>query len=754
MENDLIRVGLRARALFIDHKESPTPKVLTASTINCLKQLLDHGFTLTEKALRQFNTLEPEVQSEYLRAIGSVYNTEFNWTPLVRGWLEPTGETAIDHLLTLFSNLSDTMPGHGTLMPCGHVIPDGTFPIERYTGCPFCGKPFEFSNEIYKGGITDNIKELDLWTSADARGYLLNLLQSSVPLDATAIDSLKILLEHYYLGSGVEVKMKETLVVVVDFLLENRREVEANSMMSKSPADILRYLWYKKTGQLQIIEPHTLIRKTRVNYSHLVPSLSQSLEKGYQMEQLLKLKYDREWCRRVAGWMNSLSVSAERAAQIMHPKRGMWVRFIRALRLSEYARRKDFGNLRRLLDVFYNRRYIVPQGLIDRARRKDDVQTLLDVLSGSPGLYSRQLFSNMLKFGPEYILENFAGIIDKLPTRLMVSLGNYADYYFMNDQDTRRVRTITGITYQAPVNPLLSTYPLERRGRITGEVYALSLQALVAEYAKSPEPGRKVYISSDLDNIVLPVGDRSQTIQDVSSVLQGTCFAVKGDSVRLFVHWGKGMPAQPLDIDLSASIVYDDRVEQCAYFNLAPAGARHSGDIRMIPDNIGTAEYIELDIPVLLSNGARFVTFYVCNYSGGSVSSQTLVGWMNAANPMKVSDETGVAFNPAAVQHMVRIPDALMSRGLVFGVLELQKRSIIWLEQQSNAQTVMQLDADGVRNYLSRLSNKISVGQALRAMAEARGWEIVPEADASLPDVSVFDTAWAADIPAVTSLLL
>ena len=754
MDTDLVRVGLRAKALYIDNADVDSASVLKASTINCMKQLIDHGFTLSEKALRHFNALAPEVQSEYLRAIGSVYNTEFNWAPLVRGWLEPTGETAIDHLLTMFSNLSDTMPEHGALLPCGHVIPEGTFPIERYNGCPFCGRPFIFSNEIYKGGTTDNLKVLDLWTQADAKAYLRNLLQSPVPLDASAVDSLKILIEHYCLGSGLEVKMKETLAIVVDYLLENRREDEATALMSKSPADIMRYLWYKHTGQLQIIEPRTLTRKTRINYSHLVPFLSRSLEKGYQMEELLKLKYSREWCRRVAVWMNSMSISAERAAQIMHPKRGMWVRFIRALRLSEYARRKGFEKLRHLLDVFYNHRYIVPQGLIDRARKKNDVQTMLDVLSGNPGMYSRQLFCNMLKFGPEYILGNFAGVIDKLPTRLMVSLGNYAEYYFMNTMDTRHVRTITGMTYEAPVNPMLPEYTLDRRSIIVGEVYALSLRAMATEYAKTPEPGRKVHISHDLDNIVLPVGDRSQAIQDVSSVLQGTRFTVKGDKVRLFVHWGKDMPAQHLDIDLSASIVYDDRVDQCAYFNLAPVGACHSGDIQHIPDMVGTAEYIELDIPELLDAGARYVTFYISNYTGGKIATNTLVGWMNTANPMQVSDETGVAFNPAAVQHMVRIPDALLGRGLVFGTLDLAKRQIIWLELQSNSQTVMGLDAAGVRSYLSRLSNKISVGQALRAMAEARGWVVVPEADAYLPDVTVFDTSWAADLPAVTSLLL
>ena len=43
-----------------------------------------------------------------------------------------------------------------------------------------------------------------------------------------------------------------------------------------APNDILRYLWYKKTGFLQIIEPKTLIRKAGRNNAHLCNALDKS----------------------------------------------------------------------------------------------------------------------------------------------------------------------------------------------------------------------------------------------------------------------------------------------------------------------------------------------------------------------------------------------------------------------------------------------------------------------------------------------
>ena len=47
-----------------------------------------------------------------------------------------------------------------------------------------------------------------------------------------------------------------------------------------------------------------------------------------------------------------------------------------------------------------------------------------------------------------------------------------------------------------------------------------------------------------------------------------------------------------------------DRV--CSFFNLQAIGAKHSGDIRSIPNKKGTAEYIELDLNELNRVGAEY----------------------------------------------------------------------------------------------------------------------------------------------------
>lgn len=46
---------------------------------------------------------------------------------------------------------------------------------------------------------------------------------------------------------------------------------------------------------------------------------------------------------------------------------------------------------------------------------------------------------------------------------------------------------------------------------------------------------------------------------------------------------------------------------------------------------------------------------------------------------MKISERTGVAYDPSCVQHQVRISQSLQ-KGLVFGVLKVKEREIVWLE--------------------------------------------------------------------------
>ena len=332
----LTRVALRYHALYldIDREEIDMSSEVTVPVLAFTARLKENGFTLSEELVRALNSAKTDVLLSITDTINDVMGCNLNWAPLVKGWDVPTGESYFDHLITLFVNVCDLKEKvSGTKLPCGHYIPEGTFPIERYNGCPFCGTPFKKGDLVYKGQGS-KLKELRLFTEEDIKRVYTTLLISATPLDATQRETLETLLSVYDLPDGVSINMKETLMLVVKTLVANGRDDEAAKLM-KTPADVLRYLWFLKTGNVQVVEPKTLIAHSRRLYYHMWGALDRGADASKEMKKKLQLKYDRKTCRMVAKWLNGMNISSRQAAENMNPKRGMWVRMIRALRLGE-----------------------------------------------------------------------------------------------------------------------------------------------------------------------------------------------------------------------------------------------------------------------------------------------------------------------------------------------------------------------------------------------------------------------------------
>lgn len=745
-------VALRYQALYLDisRKGIDMTSGITVPVAAFVTRLAENGYGVTEELLHALNTVPPLVLSDITKRINEVMGIDLNWTPLVKGWTTPTGETRLDHLVTLVANLlKHDMDIPGTTLPCGHLIPDGTFPLERYNGCPFCGTPFKTSNWVYKGQ-SSKLKLLRLFTPEDMVHAYRALLESATPLDATQRESLAQLLPVMSLPDDINITMKETLMLVVHLLIEQGRDQEAGALL-RTPTDVLRHLWYEKTGYVQIIEPRTLIAHAERLYSHMWGPLDQSDEAGQAMKQKLRLKYDRKTCRRIAQWLNALPMTIEQATEAMNPKRGMWVRMIHALRLGEYSRRPGFERLALVLDAFYKHDYSTWQGRVDRARRANDPATVLAMLQQRPGMFARCLFATMLRFGASQTLQAFEQVADKMPARLLLSLSNAAQDYF-DPYQTRLARPITGGTRVIEPNALLMLYSdIERKSMAKGvtDIYRQSMQR---HFAAQPTTSHSIYIDPMLNNIPVSVGDRSTTIQDASCALMGTRFPVEGDQVRLFMQWGKGLHAQHLDMDLSCHIsLPNDEVAECAYYNLTCVGAKHSGDIQSIPELVGTAEYIDLSLPKLEAAGATYATFTCNAYSTGAIAPNLMVGWMSSKHPMKVSKKTGVAYDPSCVQHMVRISEGNLSKGLVFGVLDVARREIVWLEMPFMGQTLRSLNHATVDALLHHLQQKVTIGQLLMLKAQAQSLTVV---DTPEQADEAYTTEWALDPAQVTRLLI
>ncbi len=741
----LLQVSLRQQAIYIPDASIMEQGAIAPHTSTLITNAADLGYAFSESAFRVLNQTSPQYQLEFLKFLGEVSGTNKNWTPLVKEWNIPTGESEVDYIMTFIANFFGYE--NGTQLPCGHLIPEGSFPMERYNGCPYCGTPFE-KGEIEVMGQGSKFKILELWTDEDIQQFYMDLLASKTALDATQADSLKLLMSYFEIPEGIKVGMKETLMLVVDELIEKGRDLEAKKLF-KNPNDILRYLWYKNTDFLQIIKPKVAVNRVAANHGHLNYAYGKSAQARMASIKKLRLKYTRKECRIVATWMNGLRISAEQCCEIMHPKREMWVRFIRALRLAEYAKRKNFGKLAQILDIFYNERYTTVESHIMHYKLRYDARNTFHMLKERPGLFARSLFANMLWFGKEVTLGHFKEILDQVPARLLFTLNMYAPIYF-DVNGSRSIKPLGGTQKAIPTNKYLKLFNAPQLKEMVEGVEEMCMESMRQRFEKMPTNAKTIYIHNGLFKIPVSIGDRSDNVQDLPSALMGTRFPLEGNKVRLFMQWGEGLPAQHLDMDLSCRVAYEDKTEFCSYSRLRIKGCKHSGDIIQIPDKIGTAEYIEINVDQLAKAKAKYVSFTCNAYSNGAITPNLVVGWMDSKFPMRISKKSGVAYDPSCVQHQVRIVNSL-AKGMVFGVLDVEAREVVWLEMSFGGQVVQNLDTKGVETLLRKLDSKLNIGELLQIKAEAQGLRITNSKE--MAD-EVYDMEWSRNTAVVTQLLL
>jgi hypothetical protein len=740
----LLQVSLRYKAVLIPEAAlqaaAPTQQPQVAVLIAQMNQL---GYGVSEALWKALCHTEEGFRAELIAQLKQLAGVHKNWTPLVKNWQVPTGEGYADHLMTFFAQLFGTKDC--TRLACGHLIPANTFPLERYNGCPYCGTPFELDKTVYLGQGS-KLHLLELWTEADAQKALRHLLEAKTALDATQIDSLQQLLAAFALPQDVVVGMKETLMEVIDYCLAQGRGAEVQALF-QSPNDILRYLWFRHTGLLQIVAPKTIIKRKAKNKRHIHPRLDQGIVAQIETAQQLRLKYDRKTCRQVAEWLNGLPMSPRQMAETMHPKRQMWVRFIRALRLAEMSQRQGMSHLRELMDVFYRQDYPVWQGRVEQARLRYNQEETLALLQQRPGLFARSLFAQMLWFGANPVLQAFEAVADQVPMRLLLTLQMYAGYYFDPTQQ-RSVKPLGGVNKTIPPNQMLKLYKAVELKRMTRGIDDLCVAMLYRRFAQAPQLGKTMYIHPMLYKIPLAIGDRSETVQDRPVALMGTRFPIEGTQVRLFMQWGEGLPAQHLDMDLSCHLIGLDKKELCYFGNLTATGCQHSGDIRSIPAKVGTAEYININVNKVAKAGYTHAVFTCNAYSNGEITPNLVLGWMDSRHRMKISEKSGVAYDPSCVQHQVRISQSL-SKSLVFGVLEIATREIIWLELPFSGQLAAGLNFEQVQALLARLNSKFNVGRLLEVKAKAQGMLITEEASQAEEQ---YGQNWVYDPAAVTAL--
>ncbi len=715
MNTELLTVAFGKGALYLpdDH----TSAELSAPAAGLLAALRKHGYTVDEDCLHHLNALSEADVKEISDYVGKVFLTDANWAALLRDWaVRPSGKSFADSFYTFIVNICPELRGEGTILPCGHFIPDGVFDLRRYTGCPFCGTQFETAPANTGVDTTAELKILSRWSRKDAEAYATELLSMPLPPDATQADHIVRLLKglppEFIAGIG-NIACVETRVLAAATV-----GGEEGLRFLKAPGELLRMLWYGKTGELTVDRP----KDVKDRYFTGILRKSGMVEAKEATEARFKLHYSRTFCGAVARWFDALPMTEDDICADMHRHRQMWVRFIRALRLNDYARRHRSAKLTGVLDRFYRSDYSVWGGKVEAARQAHDSAGLFSLLSERPGAFARCLYDTILDFGADDTLDAFTAITDRLPVRLLVSLSNGAAAYFLPEADYRYIHLPKGQMVKASLNPGLAALPGRKRVDIASKIQIAVLKCIYNIYSRREAlPGDKVYIERTLWDCPVPVGDRGRSVNGIGYAIPGQTFKVAGDKVRLFLHWGIGMEAQHYDMDLSCALIGNHQRTDIAYYSLDTNGASHSGDIQSIPEKKGAAEYIELDLPVLLEQGYEYAVFTANAYSVPKLASDMVVGWMSSRRPMKSDNETGVAYNPADVQHMVSVAGFNASRGMVFGILDIIKHEILWLEMANGSQRLDQLDIKAVKTLRERMESKIKIGELISMRAQSHG---------------------------------
>ena len=165
MNKTLTKVALRYKALYIDinRKDIYMRSETSIPIMAFIAELKELGYCVSEELLHALNLVNDNALQEITDCINEVLQTDLNWAP------------------------------------------------------------FETTYFVYKAQAS-KLKELRLFTADDMQHLFNSLLTSATPLYRTQRDTLQQLLGIYPIPENIDVKMKETAIIVARTLVEQGKD--------------------------------------------------------------------------------------------------------------------------------------------------------------------------------------------------------------------------------------------------------------------------------------------------------------------------------------------------------------------------------------------------------------------------------------------------------------------------------------------------------------------------------------------------
>jgi hypothetical protein len=526
------------------------------------------------------------------------------------------------------------------LDPCGHLVCHACWDGSDYSACPLCHRrisladPFLRPSQAISGDQTAHLpmptarlKLLHLGHDPEAVAgeWFRRLLSRQSPLSPNDRADLLGLIE--VVGSKVvtwvpeQIPVRETVGWLFGSLLRLKFApdlvLSAAAPHLRNATDVLRVIWVWSGGAADLVSPPERLR-----------SMPRALRKGFlaALEKLdlaplcEDLRRHREAWKRAGESLHPFEFAARfpkaaAAFAVLRKTRAAQGKLNRALQTSALAPGADQhfdlggGELR----------FTSWAGKLEQALRDKNLDAALRLLGRRPGNFFRRL-DHLLRLAAdghphsaEQVLRAVEATAGKVsPAVLLSVLGQLRK---RGQPLGKRVFFPRGDVLRA-----FSTWdtrpPLPERS-IAPVVTTIEKELLRRAAARANFT--EAVVDTRLRMLAAPFNERS-TSKSLISVPRGSLLPVpEGESLRLFLHWMQP-ETQRVDLDLSVSL-YDGNWRfkgPCDFTNLVfgDRAAVHSGDLTSAPAPLGASEFVDLDVPKLLSAGVRFLVFVVFSYNG------------------------------------------------------------------------------------------------------------------------------------------
>lgn len=547
-----------------------------------------------------------------------------------------------------------------------------------------------------------------------------NILYSNVPISKIDFDFLLVVVQLIKKGE-IEFTIDFWKVVLkeIKIFLLDKTDIKANKL---DAIDVLRYFMFKFTGEPLVVN-------------------------SKRIKEILKKTPIENWFDKK---LNELLEKVEKQDLIesYRTKRKLWNIFIIKTKTKDFSKLEMPKFLLELKkdDVawVYKQKYNTYNGKIEEMKKNKDL-SILKEYEKKPWILARNLVDLINKlWNIDNVLVSFKGVIDKIPTRLLLSILN-----------TLKVRK-ENLKYTTfyPVTNSGNNFSIIRKENytISEEMYKKVSQIITKEleerFSKLENwKNKKIFIDSSLEGILVPLSARNAG--EWSLFEKWSYLNVKGDNIRAGIWW-ENLDYTRVDLDLSVIWTSNelDKIDKVSWQNLGnnfwywseernwKNTVYHSWDITDAPKSRWwAAEFID----VLKNDKNKYFLFqtYWFNIDDAEKNdSVNMVFWVqdidnDVINNVKVKkNEVVKSFNPSMLKLSFK---TWISKQRISNVLyDKENKRVYFLNTQTNSKSVcienvwnVEWATIDIYNVVNVLSKKMNMKELLEIHTKGRNWIIV-----------------------------